>query len=137
MGRKFESYLGSLKYRDNEIYLFFFAAVFFIYILFSYSSGRYYIGHTPDVQKRLHEHNNPLRPDKYTAKHLPWTMRLSFKVSPLRGEAMIVERFIKKQKSKTFIENLIAQKDNQEYFEALVKNILSRKLVRAIPRTRD
>jgi len=50
---------------------------------------------------------------------------------------MIVERFIKKQKSKAFIETLIAQKDNPEYFETLVSNILSRKLVRAIPRTRD
>jgi putative endonuclease len=89
--------------------------VYYIYILLSYSSDRYYIGHTADVQKRLQEHNNSSRPDKYTAKYLPWIMVLSFQVSPVRGQAMIVERFIKRQKNRTFIENMIVQKDNPEY----------------------
>ena len=111
--------------------------MYYSYILFSDSSDRYYIGHAADVQKRLQEHNNPSRPDKYTAKHLPWILVLSFQVSPDRGQAMIVERFIKRQKSRAFIGNLIAQKDKPDYFITLVSNILSKKLVRAIPRTRD
>jgi putative endonuclease len=111
--------------------------VFYIYILISCSCGRYYIGHTPDVNKRLKEHNNPSRPDKYTAKYLPWSLVLSFEVSDVRGEAMIVERFIKKQKSRGFINKLVVQKDNPEYFLTLVNNILSKELVRAIPRIRD
>ncbi len=98
--------------------------MYYVYILFSSSSDRYYIGHTPDVQKRLEEHNNPTRSDKYTAKHLPWTLILFFKVSSDRGEAMIVERFIKKQKSRVFLEKLILQKDNPDFFVTLIKNIL-------------
>jgi putative endonuclease len=109
-----------------KVVSFFFAAVYYIYILFSASSDRYYIGHTPDVQKRLKEHNNPSRSDKYTAKHLPWILVLSFQVSPDRGHAIIVERFMKRQKSRVFIENLIKQKDNPKYFEILINNILSK-----------
>jgi putative endonuclease len=98
--------------------------MFYVYILFSPGSDRYYIGHTPDVQKRLEEHNNPSRSDKYTAKHLPWVLIMSFEISSDRGEAMIVERFIKKQKSKVFLEKLIEQKDNQEFFAEFVNSIL-------------
>jgi putative endonuclease len=32
---------------------------FYVYILFSPASDKYYIGHTPDVEKRLYEHNHP------------------------------------------------------------------------------
>ena len=98
--------------------------MYYVYILFSSSSDRYYIGHTPDVQKRLEEHNNPTRSDKYTAKHLPWELILFFKVSSDRGEAMIVERFIKRQKSRNLLKKLIVEKDNKDYFDTLVKNIL-------------
>jgi putative endonuclease len=126
VGRKFESYLGSIKVEMMKVVSFFFAAMYYVYILFSTSSDRYYIGHTPDVQKRLEEHNNPQRSDKYTAKHLPWMLILFFKISTDRGEAMIVERFIKNQKSRLFIEKLIAQKDNLEYFETLTNNILKK-----------
>jgi putative endonuclease len=100
--------------------------MFYVYILFSISSNRYYIGHTSDVIRRLKEHNNPSSFDKYSAKHLPWILSLAFQVSPIRGEAIIVERFIKRQKSRVFIENLISQKDDPEYFETLVSNILSK-----------
>ncbi len=99
--------------------------MFYIYILFSNSSDRYYIGQTSDIQKRLTEHNNPSRQDKYTAKHRPWILVLSFQVSPDRGQAIIVERFIKRQKSRIFLEKLIAEKDNPEFFDALVNNILT------------
>jgi putative endonuclease len=109
--------------------IYFFAAMYYVYILFSPNSDRYYIGHTPNVQKRLEEHNNPSRFDKYTAKHLPWMLILFFEISSDRGEAMIVERFIKKQKSRVFLEKLIEQKDNLEFFTDLVNNILKKKKV--------
>ena len=100
--------------------------MYYIYILFSASSDKYYIGHTPDVQKRLKEHNNPSTPNKYTAKHLPWVLASFFKISSDRGEAMIVEKFIKKQKSRIFLAKLIAEKDNPKYFEEMINNILEK-----------
>src|SRR5664280_1529752 len=51
---------------------FFFAAVFYVYILYSPKSDRYYVGHTNDIDRRLEEHNHPREAFKYTSKHLPW-----------------------------------------------------------------
>jgi putative endonuclease len=120
-----------------QIISFFFAAVFYIYILFSRTADRYYVGHTPDVQKRLEEHNNPSRPDKYTAKYLPWELAVYFPVSGSRGEAIMIERFIKKQKSRNFIADIILNINDNNFIQSLIKKVLNGKLFRAIPRTRD
>jgi putative endonuclease len=104
-----------------------FVAMFYVYILYSQKSDRYYIGHTTDVYKRLEEHNNPRVTTKYTSKHLPWDLVLFFKISESRGEAILVERFIKKQKSTEFIRRLISEKDNQQFFDGLKMNIIKRK----------
>jgi len=79
--------------------------MFYVYILYSPKSDRYYIGHTSDVNKRLEEHNNPWE-NKYTSKYLPWELRLFFKVSESRGEAMVVERFIKNKKAGSLSKSL-------------------------------
>jgi putative endonuclease len=102
--------------------------MFYIYILISKSSDRYYVGHSPDIQKRLVEHNNPSRPDKYTAKYLPWELIAFFAVSDSRGEAMIIERFIKKQKSRHFIEDIILNKDNNYFIKSLISKALKGKV---------
>jgi putative endonuclease len=111
--------------------------VFYVYILYSASCDRFYIGHTNDVERRMEEHNHPVEDTKFTSKYLPWELKLSFPVSSERGAAIHVEKFIKSQKSKVFIKTLIAEKDNKAYFTTLIINVLQKKLVRAIPRTRD
>ena len=83
---------------------------FFIYILYSASSGKYYVGHTNNIERRVYEHNNPIS-NKYTSSSIPWELKISFSVSNDRGEAMKIEKYIKKQKSKIFIEKLIASKE--------------------------
>ena len=98
--------------------------MFYVYILFSKSTDRYYIGHTSDVNRRLEEHNHPEELSKYTAKGIPWNLILSFKISHSRGEARKVEKFIKMQKSRSFILKLISEKDNRDFLEELIKNIL-------------
>lgn len=100
--------------------------MFFIYIIYSSKSDRYYIGLTSDVQKRISEHNDPSRINKYTSKHLPWDLRLYFEVSENRGEAQIIERFIKNQKSRPFLGKLIAEKHNPEYFSGMINNVLKK-----------
>ena len=89
--------------------------MFYIYILYSQKADKFYIGYSPDVFKRLQEHNNPLSNSKFTAKYLLWNLVCYFAVSDSRGEAMKVERFIKKQKSKQFIQKLIREKNNKQY----------------------
>ena len=108
-------------------FLFIRYAVFYIYILFSKKSDKYYIGSTSDVYRRLEEHNNPSAFNKYTSKHLPWQLKVFFEVSDIRGEAMIVERFIKNQKNRVFLERLIAEMENPAFFITMINNILKRK----------
>jgi len=69
--------------------------MFFIYILYSQSADKFYVGQTPDVQKRLQEHNNPVEKTKFTAKFIPWEITLFFPVSESRADAMKIEKFIK------------------------------------------
>ena len=88
---------------------------YYIYILYSPSADKFYVGHSNDVARRLEEHNNPIR-NTFTSKYLPWEMACYFEVSEDRGGAMKAEQHIKKQKSKGFIKQLIAS----EYFRKLM-----------------
>jgi putative endonuclease len=124
VGRKFESYLGSKK---RGSYLFFFAAMFYIYILYSQRADRYYIGHTDEPARRVEEHNTIIK-NSYTSKFRPWIRKVYFPVSNSRGEARKTEFYLKKMKSRVLIEKLIL---NPNEFSKILK------LVRAIPTCRD
>ena len=101
--------------------------MFYIYILYSESADRYYIGQTNDVVRRLEEHNTAEK-NSYTAKYRPWVLKAKFPVSESLGEARIVENYIKRQKSRKIIEILI--QDPHE-FEKIAQ------VVRAVPTRRD
>jgi hypothetical protein len=47
---------GEQNRGGDESYLLFLAAMFYVYILYSESADRYYIGHTNDSERRLIEH---------------------------------------------------------------------------------
>ena len=93
---------------------------FYIYILYSEKANKYYIGHTSDVNRRLFEHNNPEKSTKFTAKYLPWTLVTGFLVSQYRGQAIAVERFIKKQKSRNFILKIIQNSSNRIFIDEII-----------------
>ncbi|MBN2414532.1 GIY-YIG nuclease family protein [bacterium] len=76
-----------------------------MYILYSHKTDRYYIGFSLNVQQRLHYHN--LGRKGWTKRGIPWDLVFEH---PCRDKvhAMQVERMIKKQKSRHFIEDLIS-----------------------------
>ena len=82
--------------------------MFYLYILYSDSSDLYYVGSTEHPLKRLAEHNSDPK-NTFTSKHRPWVLAALFKVGTIRGEAVTLERFIKKQKSRSLIEKLVNQ----------------------------
>ncbi len=82
--------------------------MFYIYILYSDSLDRYYIGSTNDVTRRLSEHNNPIRKTKFTAKASDWRLVFQASAGATRSDAVLIERYIKKQKSRKYIEALIS-----------------------------
>ncbi len=98
--------------------------MFYVYILYSRTADKFYVGQTADVQKRLWEHNNSIENSKFTAKYIPWELVLDFPVSPARADAMKIECFIKSQKSKRFILKLAKNKDNPKFFNQLIRDVI-------------
>jgi putative endonuclease len=78
----------------------------FVYILYSASADRYYVGQSEDPEARLHYHNNPLENRKFTAKGRPWIIKLSVALDS-KAHAMALETFLKRMKSRQFIEKFI------------------------------
>ena len=68
-------------------------AEFYVYILRSLKSGRLYIGHTSDLQRRLAEHNEG-RGGQFTRQNGPWQLRYS-EVHMDRTSAVKRELFLK------------------------------------------
>ena len=95
--------------------------MFYVYILYCDSIDRYYVGHSNDVSRRLEEHNNPRRTNKYTAKSEGWKLVLTIEAGESRSEAVRIERYIKKQKSRKFIEHLIKSVKTPELLVQLVR----------------
>ena len=82
------------------------------YILFSPEHGKYYIGHTQDVDKRLNEHNY-ISKKSYTSKYRPWELKVKLKFSN-RSQAMKAEKYLKK-KPRHFLKKVIEDKGLQDY----------------------
>jgi putative endonuclease len=81
--------------------------MFTVYILYSKSFDRYYVGYTNDIERRISEHNR--KKHKFTDAGIPWILVHSENFIS-KKEAMMREKFIKAQKSKQFIINLVAQR---------------------------
>ena len=79
--------------------------MFTVYILHSISLNKYYVGYTNDITRRLSEHNR--KKGKFTDGGIPWVLvyREEFE---LKREAMAREKFIKSQKSKSYILSLLS-----------------------------
>ncbi|HEX5167895.1 MAG TPA: GIY-YIG nuclease family protein [Cyclobacteriaceae bacterium] len=79
---------------------------YYIYILYSSSCDKYYVGHTDSLGDRLGQHNAG-QGDSFTRLCLPWSM-VYHEVFPDRSSAMKREREIKSKKSRKYIEWLIS-----------------------------
>ncbi len=68
--------------------------MYYVYVI-QCDEGKYYIGSTNDVKRRIKEHNTGL--SKWTSRYHNWRLvhQEQFKT---RREALIREKFIKKQK---------------------------------------
>jgi putative endonuclease len=76
----------------------------FTYILYSPSVDKYYIGQTSNIENRLLHHNKGS--NKYTKRGLPWKLVYS-KCFENKTEAIKFENYIKRMKSRKYIESLI------------------------------
>ncbi len=83
--------------------------MFLVYILFSESLDRYYIGHTNNLERRLAEHNRIK--GKYTDAGIPWKI-VHIETFNSKEEAYDRERYIKSRKSRDYVRSLISSSDN-------------------------
>ncbi len=81
---------------------------YFVYILYSESLNRYYIGSTIlEVSERLERHiEDYYGKTKFTHKVRDWEIFLTMKCNSLQ-QARKIEFHIKRMKSKVYIENLL------------------------------
>ena len=75
-------------------------------MLYSVKSDLHYIGISNDVDLRLQFHNS-LSSSGFTSKHRPWVLKVSISV-PSQAHAIRIERYIKKRKSRSFIQRIIS-----------------------------
>ena len=77
----------------------------FVYVLYSPKNDKYYIGETVSLQGRLQQHKNHHYQGSSTSYSADWEIALSFKVKT-RHEAIVIEKHLKKMKSKTYLHKL-------------------------------
>lgn len=80
--------------------------MFYIYIIYSNTAEKFYVGHSDNPWERLVQHNEN-EGDKYTGKYQNWELKAVFEVSENKEDALSIEKFIKRQKSKKLILKLI------------------------------
>ena len=78
--------------------------MFTVYILYSDNLDQFYVGHTGNLDNRIKRHNQGR--SKSTKTGVPWKLMYSEKFDS-KSEAYQREMYIKRMKSRTFIEKLI------------------------------
>ncbi|HQX03081.1 MAG TPA: GIY-YIG nuclease family protein [Flavobacterium sp.] len=91
----------------------------FVYILFSKTTSKYYIGETHNVDERVKNHNQHNYLNSYSKIANDWELAFCFECSD-RNNALYLEKFIKKMKSRLFIQKIIANPE-------ILSDILSEK----------
>ena len=79
-----------------------------LYILHSKTLNRYYVGETPNTEIRLEQHLEHYFPKSFTKSAEDWEMIFSKECAD-RKDAIYLERFIKRMKSKKFIQRIIQE----------------------------
>jgi putative endonuclease len=75
----------------------------YTYIIYSAKLNKFYIGACTNIERRLYEHN--IGHSKFTSTGVPWLLRHTEYYETL-AEAKKRELFIKKMKSRKYIESL-------------------------------
>ena len=78
--------------------------MFIVYILYSKSFDRYYVGYTNDLERRISEHNR--KKGKFTDAGIPWVI-VHIESYCTKTEAMEREKYIKSKKSRNYLIDLI------------------------------
>jgi putative endonuclease len=73
----------------------------FIYIIYSKYSDKFYVGETSNIIWRILQHNSGFYESSFTKQATDWELFLQIKCEN-KGQAVKLERFIKRMKSRSF-----------------------------------
>ncbi|WP_205589285.1 GIY-YIG nuclease family protein [Mesonia aquimarina] len=79
--------------------------MFYVYILYSNSLDKFYVGETENLEERLSQHSSGFFKNSFTAKANDWILFLKIKANS-RIQSRQIERHIKQMKSSVYIRNL-------------------------------
>ena len=79
--------------------------IFYVYILYSASTGKYYTGQTEDLVERLEKHNSAIFVDSSTKPGIPWKIYHVIECTS-RKQAVNIESHIKNMKSVKYYHSL-------------------------------
>jgi putative endonuclease len=91
----------------------------FVYIIFSPSLNRYYVGESENPELRLSWHNDHEFKKASTVITSDWELVKTFKVVD-RSAARVIEKYIKSMKSSNFLSQLISDQRFDDNFRLLV-----------------
>ena len=80
--------------------------MYYVYILYSRTKDRYYVGYTHNIEIRLSKHNAGATPSARGGR--PWELVYSEEYID-KSSALFREREIKSKKSRKYIEHLVAK----------------------------
>ena len=76
---------------------------YFVYILYSASFDRFYIGFTSNLDQRIQSHNSNQKASTFTSKYKPWAIVVSHSLGDNITLARKIERKLKSLKSKKML----------------------------------
>jgi putative endonuclease len=77
----------------------------FVYILYSESADRFYVGETCNIELRIQQHNSGFYKSAFSKKASDWNLFWSVDCKS-RTQALKIEKHIKKMRNRTFYQNL-------------------------------
>ena len=85
----------------------------YVYIIFSKTAQKFYVGETINIDERLNMHNTGAYSNAFTSQANDWQVQAIIECRN-RSVAMKIERHIKKMKSKVYLNNLVKYKEIRE-----------------------
>ena len=92
----------------------------YVYIIYSPSFDRYYIGESVNAVNRTQQHNSAFYDSASTSFTRDWQLCLQLQVAN-RLQAIKVERYIKSMKSKAFIRKLLSDESFLINFKEIIR----------------
>ena len=89
----------------------------FLYIIYSKTSDKYYVGETHNIEERILKHNAHQYKNAFSKIAQDWETKLTKQLKS-KEEAVFLERFIKRMKSRKFILKII---DNPDILDDILK----------------